>query len=26
VLEFINDALKQDTAAPCAIRWLNPPK
>ncbi len=24
VLEFVNDALKQDTAAPSAIRWLNP--
>ncbi|OZB74347.1 MAG: hypothetical protein B7X37_05980 [Halothiobacillus sp. 14-55-98] len=24
VLDFVNDALKQDTAAPRAIRWLNP--
>lgn len=24
VLDFVNDALKQDTAAPSAIRWLNP--
>jgi len=26
VLDFVNDALKQDASAPSRIRWLNPPK
>ena len=26
VLNFVNDALKQDASAPSRIRWLNPPK
>lgn len=26
VLDFLNDALKQDAAAPSRTRWLNPPK
>ena len=26
VLDFVNDALKLDAAAPSTIRWLNPPK